>query len=247
MNMILSVFISVLFTSFLSGILCMGGGLILMGIFSILFPITSAMIIHAVTQMASNSSRAYLFRKDIQYKVFIPYLIGSLFSLAIFSSIYFLPSKEFVLIALGLSPLLGFAFGEKLKFDILKKSNAFLCGVLVMATQIMAGASGPILDVFYLNSDLNKQQVIATKSFTQSFSHLLKLAYYGSLLLSSTKISVEFSWYIFPIAIFTALLGTRLGKMFLDKLSEQQFRKYGKSFAIGIGLFYFSKGVVGFM
>ncbi|MEC9281297.1 MAG: TSUP family transporter, partial [Bdellovibrionota bacterium] len=219
----------------------------LMGIFSILFPISSAMVIHGVTQMASNSSRAYLFRKDIQYKVVAPYFIGSLFSLALFSWIQFLPSKEFVLIALGLSPLLGFSFSKKLKFNILKKSNAFMCGILVMATQIMAGASGPILDVFYLNSELEKEQVIATKSFTQSFSHFMKLGYYGQLLLSGTKIEAELPWIIFPIAILTAFTGTRLGKLVLDRLSEQQFRKYGKSFAIGIGLFYFSKGIMGFV
>lgn len=245
--MIISVFFSVLFTSFISGILGMGGGLILMGIFSILLPITSAMMIHGLTQMAANGFRAFLLRKDIQFRVLSPYLIGSLLSFLLFTSIQFVPSKEFVLIALGLSPLLGFSLSNKIDFDILKKQNAMLCGAVIMATQIMAGASGPLLDVFFLNSKMNRHQVIATKSFTQSFSHFLKLGYFGAIAYLSQKgLDPDLNWYLFPLVVLTAFTGTRLGKSVLDKISEQQFKSYGKSFAIGIGLFYFGRGIMGF-
>ena len=45
-------------------------------------------------------------------------------------------------------------------------------GVVVSATQLLAGASGPLLDVFYLNTPLNRYQVIASKAITQTLGHV---------------------------------------------------------------------------
>ena len=47
----------VLITSFISGILGMAGGMILMGVLLALLPLPAAMVLHAVTQMASNAWR----------------------------------------------------------------------------------------------------------------------------------------------------------------------------------------------
>ncbi len=41
-------------TALLSGVFGMAGGLILIGVLLTLFPVPQAMILHAVTQMASN-------------------------------------------------------------------------------------------------------------------------------------------------------------------------------------------------
>src|SRR5579864_2185124 len=43
-----------IFTALLSGIFGMAGGLILIGVLLTLFPVPQAMVLHAVTQMASN-------------------------------------------------------------------------------------------------------------------------------------------------------------------------------------------------
>ena len=45
-----------------------------------------------------------------------------------------------------------------------------------MAAQLIAGASGPILDVFYNGSSLNRREIVAT-AFTQAVGHLIKLAF----------------------------------------------------------------------
>ena len=45
-------------TAFLSGIFGMAGGLILIGVLLFIFPLPTAMVLHAVTQMASNGWRA---------------------------------------------------------------------------------------------------------------------------------------------------------------------------------------------
>ena len=45
-------------TAFLSGMFGMAGGLILIGVLLALLPLPTAMVLHAITQMASNGWRA---------------------------------------------------------------------------------------------------------------------------------------------------------------------------------------------
>ena len=52
-------------TAFLSGIFGMAGGLILIGVLLFVFPLPTAMVLHAVTQMASNGWRALLWWRHI--------------------------------------------------------------------------------------------------------------------------------------------------------------------------------------
>ena len=48
----------------------------------------------------------------------------------------------------------------------------------------LAGVSGPILDVFFVRSNLDRQQLVATKAAVQMLGHCLKVAYFGQLLAS---------------------------------------------------------------
>src|SRR2546430_13078412 len=49
-------------TAFLSGLFGMAGGMILIGVLLMLMPLPTAMVLHAITQMASNGWRAFLWR-----------------------------------------------------------------------------------------------------------------------------------------------------------------------------------------
>ncbi len=168
---------AVLLTSFISGILGMAGGIILMGGLSLVLPITSAMILHGVTQMASNGFRSYLLREHIKFSVIPIYTLGALVGFAIFSANSFIPPKDLVLVSVGLSSFLAVLVPKSVSIDIMKNKNCFTCGILVTVTQLFAGASGPILDVFFIKSSLNRHEVIATKAITQSIAHLVKLVY----------------------------------------------------------------------
>ena len=57
-------------TAFLSGLFGMAGGLILIGVLLTILPLPSAMVLHAITQMASNGWRALLWRAHISGKSF---------------------------------------------------------------------------------------------------------------------------------------------------------------------------------
>jgi len=80
-------------TAFLSGIFGMAGGLVLMGVLLALLPLPAAMALHAVTQMASNGWRAFLWRRFVQWPIFAGYLVGSVAAFALMKVIAFVPDK----------------------------------------------------------------------------------------------------------------------------------------------------------
>ncbi|MFT5929082.1 MAG: putative PurR-regulated permease PerM, partial [Candidatus Azotimanducaceae bacterium] len=71
-----------LFTSLVSGVLSMAGGMILMGIFGLFLSIPTAMVLHGIAQAVSNGSRIWLHRQHIRWGVLLPYALGSLVVLA---------------------------------------------------------------------------------------------------------------------------------------------------------------------
>jgi len=229
------ILLGVLLTSILSGVIGMGGGLILMGLYAVLLPVQPAMILHGVTQLASNGFRAYLHREHIQWRILKPYFFGALIVFTVLRYFAFVPSKAFLLIALGSFTFISFIPYVADRLDILKRYRAFLCGAMVTVAQILAGASGGVLDVFYVNSSLNKHKVIGSKAMTQSLGHFSKLIYYISLTAAGSSLSAELKWWIYPGVALTAFIGTRIGKVILDRLSEHNFRRYSKILILMIG------------
>src|SRR5512143_3413356 len=84
---------SALVTSFISGILGMAGGMILMGILLALVPLPAAMMLHGITQLAANGWRALLWRSEVDWRVFRGYAYGALMALAVFAAVRLVVGK----------------------------------------------------------------------------------------------------------------------------------------------------------
>jgi uncharacterized membrane protein YfcA len=167
--MYLLLFTAVLITSFISGVLSMAGGMILMGIFSFFLAVPAAMMLHGITQTFSNGSRVWWYRHHIRMVVLIPYTLGAFTILAIFSVTVFIPPAGLVFLLIGLFPFLTRMLPKSFNLDIERPKIAFLSGLVVTLTQMLAGASGPVLDIFYLQSKLTKEEILGTKAVTQTF------------------------------------------------------------------------------
>jgi uncharacterized protein len=63
-------------TAFLSGIFGMAGGMILIGVLLALLPVPEAMMLHGVTQMASNGWRALLWWRYVRWSAVASYILG---------------------------------------------------------------------------------------------------------------------------------------------------------------------------
>src|SRR5438477_9974054 len=93
-------------TAFLSGLFGMAGGLLLSGVLLTLLPLPTAMVLHAVTQMASNGWRAFLWRRHISWRPVAVYMIGCAVALAAWSITRYVPDKPVALLLLGVTPFM---------------------------------------------------------------------------------------------------------------------------------------------
>ena len=205
-----------------------------MGVFGLLLPVQSAMVLHGVAQTASNGSRIWLYRSHINWSVLAFYSLGAAISLLAFVSLALVTNRALLFILIGSFPFLAYLLPKNIRLNIEHKFTAVICGVVVTAIQMLAGASGPALDVFYLHSNMTRHQIMGTKAITQTLGHIIKLMYYAWLVASE----VDLVWYVYVVIVAVAIFGNWLGKAILQHISDQQFRSVGKYVVMVISLFY---------
>ena len=232
---------SALATSFISGILGMAGGLILMGILLALMSVPAAMMLHGITQLASNAWRAFLWRQYVDWRVVRGYLWGSLAMLALFMAFRFVVSKPWVLIVMGLTPFVALMLPESWHLNVERRGHASLCGTICTALSLTAGVSGPILDTFFVRSKMSRHAVVATKATTQSLSHTLKIGYFGGVLaLGGGGVAP----WLGVLMVACSVVGTSLSTRVLEKMNDKSFRTWTRRVVMTIGVAYLMSGAI---
>src|SRR5262245_59657254 len=231
---------AVLGTSMLSGVFGMAGGMLLMALLVAVKPVAAAMIIHGVVQGTSNGARAWILRKHIVFRILPWYLLGAALALGAFVSLTLVPDAAWVLIIIGVFPFLARLLPKEHGLDVTRPATSVVCGTSVTAAQLFAGASGPLLDVFYLHTRLDRYQIIANKALTQTIGHLLKHVYYGGVI-GVAGDGIE-PWAL-ALAVPAAILGTRLGTRLLDFMGDAHFRRMSGWVILTIGASCIVQGV----
>jgi uncharacterized membrane protein YfcA len=233
--------VSVLVTSFISGILGMAGGMILMGILLALQPVPVAMMLHGITQFASNAWRAVLWRDKVDWRIFRGYFVGAVAALAIFAIVKLVVSKPVALIVMGFTPFVTLALPESFHLNVERRGHPVACGLVCMALALMAGVSGPILDIFFVRSKMGRHAVVATKAMTQSLSHVLKIIYFGVVLAVERGSNLD-PW-LAGVMVVIALTGTSLSRHVLERMNDKSFRLWTRWTVMSLGFFYLASGV----
>lgn len=229
-------------TSILSGVLGMAGGMILMAILVSTLSVGAAMMLHGAVQAIANGSRSWFLRQHIQWRILPGYALGAALTLAGFISLTLVPDADVILMLVGILPFLARLLPLLKGLDVTRPVTAGVCGMVVTAAQLLAGASGPLLDVFYLNSPLNRFQIIASKAFTQTLGHGLKLIYYGGII----GVTDSVPGWLYAVAMLTAVAGTRLGTRLLEHITDGRFRTMSGLVILAIAGVCFGKGAWGF-
>lgn len=235
------IIIGVFLTSILSGVMGMGGGLILMALYALILPVNLAMSLHGFTQFFSNGSRTLMHFKKVQPMLVAKYLAGGVLAITILSLIKFSPSKRMVLISLGIIPFFSLLPKISAYFDITKNNRSYLCGFIVSAAQLLVGASGSLLDIFYISSPLNRHTIIANKSITQTIGHIFKMIYY-MFILDGFPEFIQISLSTLSMIIISTVIGNYLGKLILKRMNEDSFRRYSKGIILTIGILLMIRG-----
>jgi uncharacterized membrane protein YfcA len=243
MSFALCIFIllSVLGTSFLSGIFGMAGGMILMGLLAWHLDIPQAMIIHATAQFFANATRAAIHRQHIHRGSLLFYFAGVAVVFALFSLTVFITDKITVFVLLGASPFAALLLPKNMKLDFTQQAHAALCGVVVTFFQLTSGVGGPLLDVFFQTRNLSRHATVATKAFTQATAHVIKFIYFTVVVATFGDSMTGVPLWLLAVIIPVAMLGTHLGKHLLEKLTDHNFYRITQVLVLATGAVYLLK------
>ncbi len=234
----------VVFTSFLSGVFGMAGGMVLMGSLVFLLPVGHAMILHGFIQAFANGWRALMWREHVDWRIVIRFVLGLIVVTVLMSLVRFAPDQRLVLISLGIVPFIALSVPRRWVPQASRRGGAELCGALCTFFQLLSGVSGPTLDVFFVRENYARHQVIATKAACQLFGHLGKLVYFGLLVVSPGDFPLPY-WALLLFAGM-AIWGTTLSKVVLNRLSDQSFRRYTQYIVAAIGAVYLVRGIAAY-
>ena len=224
------------FTSMLSGMLGLAGGMTLLSVLLLFYDPLVAIPLHGVIQLVSNSSRAWIQRRHIEGELVGWYsllLVPMGFAgLAIAKQLS--PPLARALIGLfvlaatwapGLM-LLG-AHPERLQ----RNRRFFLLGGVVGLFNTTVGATGPLTAPFFLNLGLGRQQVVGTMAACQALGHLAKLFVFGAAGFAFFSHSL-----LLGVLAVIVVLGTFVGSQLLDRVSERGFTWVYKAVLTGLAL-----------
>ena len=231
--------VAVVATSFISGILGMAGGMILMGALLALMPVPAAMLLHGITQMASNGWRACLWRSAVAWPIVGGIALGALIALAVFAVLHVVVSRPAAYLILGITPFATWLLPRDANLDVDRRGHPLACGVVCTALQLLSGVSGPLLDVFFLHSKMGRREIVATKAAAQTFGHAVRIVYFG-VLFGGADSAVE--WWLALAMVGLAMVGTTLSRRVLEAMTDVDFRQWTRRTVLVIGAYYLANG-----
>jgi uncharacterized membrane protein YfcA len=229
--------IAAFLTSIVSATFGMAGGMMLMGAYTAVLPVPDAMVLHGVTQAVANGSRALLLYKHVRLRVVAFYVIGAVMAYILGRIAAPSLSGPAVWLALGVLPFVSRLIALRFRFDVLDPRLSVLCGFLVNGVQLIAGIGGPLLDLFFLDTTLDRRGVVATKAATQTLSHLVKIAFFAGMARPEP--------YTAAGCVAAALAGTWLGGRVLERMEDTTFRRWTQTLVLVLGAGYLVAGIVG--
>ena len=225
-------------TAFLSGIFGMAGGLVLIGVLLVIMPVPDAMMLHGVTQMASNGWRGLLWIRHVRWSAMTAYLAGAAAALVLWSFWRYVPGKAVALLLLGGAPFLVRLVPARFKPDPESIVQGTIYGSLCMTLLLLTGVAGPLLDSFFLGGKFDRREIIATKAVCQIFGHAAKLLYFGAMIDQTANLDPV----VAGLAILASMLGTTLAARVLERLSDHQFRKWSNRIITGVSGYFVAYG-----
>jgi uncharacterized protein len=228
---------TIVFSSFVSGVFGMAGGMVLLGVLLVYFDVATAMVLFSITQLGTNGLRTLHWRRHVLWRMFWGYAAGGLLAFAVMRYIAFVPDKAWVYIMLGALPFFVLALPERARPSIEWKGVPFFTGIFTTIVQFMAGVGGLFLDIFFQKSTLDRKATNATKAVTQTYSHVLRGAYFGSLA-GWGDLTVE----VWVPALVLALAGAAAAPFVLERMSDHGFRQWTRVIIYTLAIVYLARG-----
>lgn len=211
-----------------------GGALMMLPVLNVLIGTGQTAPIVNLGTFIGRPSRLWLFRKHINWQIsawYIPSaIVGSIISAFFFAQMDWSFLQLFVGLFL-ISTIFQFRFGKKERSFKVKKHHFLYLGFFVSFIGTLIGALGPVLNPFYLNAGLKKEDLIGTKTANSFFVGIAQIGSYSFFGLLTADL------WVYGLCLgLGASLGNVLGKRYLKRLSNLWFRRLLLLFMLLSGL-----------
>lgn len=200
-----------------------GGGALL------LIPVSSWMIGAAITPpvvnlgtFISRPSRLYLFWHDIDWSLTKYYAPSAIIGAGLAAWLFSHLQAGWIQLLVGaflVSTVFQYKFGKVDKSFAMPKSGFIPLGFITAFIGTVVGGLGPILNPFYMNAGLKKEDLIATKTANSFFVGIAQVGSYSFFGILTAKL-----WIYGIVLGLGAVVGNIIGKRFLAGMSIRQFR-----------------------
>jgi uncharacterized protein len=143
------------------------------------------------------------------------------------------PDKATVYLLLGLMPFAVEALPASMRPNIEWRGVPFFTGMVTTVIQILSGVGGLALDIFFQKSTLDRKTTNATKAVAQTFSHVVRALYFGTL----SGVGDLPVWATVP-AILLAIAGTSLAPIVIERMTDHGFRQWTRAIIFAISTVY---------
>jgi len=222
--------IAAFLSSALTGIIGMGGGVLLLSVMAIFLPPAAIVPVHGVVLTVSNATRGLFGYRHIDWRISGQYLCGAIVGAAI--------GSQFVTrVPPGLIPLFLGIFILMVTWMPFWKAEArvplkfFWLGAAKTLLSLFVGAIGGFLSSFLLREGLGRDRFVVTGAALATTSHVLKVIVFGLL-------GFAFGPYL-PLLtgmIVSVTLGSYVGTHLRGKVPEKPFRHVLKILLTGLAL-----------
>ncbi len=199
-----------------------GGAMIILAVTSTVLPVAAIVPIHSTLLIGSTSARAVLFRGNIDWKIAGPFLVGSIFAVAIGARLYVELPERLIATAISIVMLIAIWLPGVSWRPKLRHPWAIVGFIHSLFSTLFA--YGALLHAVILHTKLGRRDVVGTMAACLTGMGIFKISGYainGFDYLPYLEIIV--------FSLLAAFLGTWVGKMVIDRISEALFRFAFKS------------------
>lgn len=200
-----------------------GGALLLVPVLNWLIGTGQTAPVLNLGTFIGRPSRLVIFWKHIHWKIcwyYVPSaLVGALIAAWLFREF----NVEWLQLLVGIflvSTVFQYRFGKRKQSFKMQSWYFIPLGLLVSILGTIIGALGPVLNPFYLNSGLDKEDLIATKTANSFFMGIAQISSYSFFGLLEEEL-----WMYGIFLGLGATAGNIIGKKFLTNMKSLTFRK----------------------
>lgn len=220
-----------------------GGALMLLPVLSFMIGAHNVAPVMNLGNFIGRPVRLVLFWPHIRWEIVKYYLPASLVGAFLGAWLLVsLPVRE-IQIFIGLfliSTIFQYRFGKKKRSFTMRLWHFIPLGVVIPFITSVTGALGPLLNPFLLNYEMNKEELIATKTFNSFAAGLVQIgsytffgALYGEMWLWGLALGVGIS------------IGNYFGKRLLGRITETFFRRWAIAFMVLSGVLLLTEAFFG--